>query len=64
MVESITKQSKAPREIREKALAKREARMTNRVGKVRCIRPVYIHDYLHFSNFTKYISRHFDGSLE
>lgn len=41
-----------------------EARMTNKTGRRRRVRVAYRHDYMHFSNFAKYLPKHFDGSLD
>ena len=41
-----------------------EARLTNKSDTSRRVRVLYRHDYMHFSNFAKYLPKHFDGSLE
>lgn len=64
VVEGITAQGRSPKEIREKAKLKKEGRMINRKGNARCVRVLYLHDYLHFSNFSKYLNRHLQGSLQ
>ena len=43
---------------------KLEARFTNKSDTSRRVRVLYRHDYMHFSNFAKYLPKHFDGSLE
>lgn len=38
--------------------------MTNKSNNSRRVHILYRHDYPQFSNFSKYLSRHFDGTLE
>jgi hypothetical protein len=43
---------------------KRDARMINKSSTTRKVHILYKHDYLQFSNFSKYLSKHFDGSFD
>ena len=42
---------------------KRDARMINKSATTRKVHILYKHDYLQFSNFSKYLSKHFDGTF-
>ena len=38
--------------------------MTNKIGSKKRIHILYKHDHSQFSNFSKYLHRYFDGSLQ
>lgn len=64
VVVGITQAAQAPKAAREVAKKRVEARLTNTGGPRRRVHVLYRHEAPQFSNFSKYLSRHFDGSLE
>jgi hypothetical protein len=48
----------------EQAKQKKDARLINQSTTTRKVRILYKHDYLQFSNFSKYLAKHFDNTIE
>jgi coproporphyrinogen III oxidase-like Fe-S oxidoreductase len=61
---SLKNVASGPKEAREKLKKKKEARLINSSATVRKVHILYRHHYLQFSNFSKYISKHFDNTLD
>jgi hypothetical protein len=64
VIGGLTEAVKGPKAAREITKQRVEARLTNKVGTKRRIHVLYKHDSPQFSNFSKYLSKYFDGSLE
>jgi hypothetical protein len=63
VVGGLTEAVKAPKAAREVAKKRVEARLTNKSTSQRRVHILYRHDAPQFCNFSKYLARHFDGSL-
>jgi hypothetical protein len=64
VVGALTEAVKAPKAAREVTKKRVEARLTNKSATHRRVHVLYRHDHPQFSNFSKYLGRYFDGSLE
>lgn len=64
VIGSITEVVKGPKAAREITKKRVEDRLTNKVGNKRRVHILYKHETPQFSNFSKYLSKYFDGSLE
>lgn len=64
VIGSITEVVKGPKAAREITKKRVEDRLTNKIGSKRRVHILYKHETPQFSNFSKYLSKYFDGSLE
>lgn len=64
VVGGLTEAVRGPKAAREVTRRRVEARLTNKSASERRVHVLYRHDAPQFSNFSKYLGRYFDGSLE
>jgi hypothetical protein len=63
VIGGLTEGIKGPKAAQEQVKKRVEARNINKTHIKRKIHPLYRHEHPQFSNFSKYLSRHFDGTL-